>query len=424
MFPVDILILANGPGEITTWVRPVVQALRQELNLSPVSECLKARISVVLSPCPHSTGQEAAIAKSYPGVDRVQSSEHFVSFLLSGKTAEHWDWYDRGIVIFLGGDQFYTLIIGRHLGYQTLVYAEWEARWYRWLDHFAVMQPQVMAKIPARYHHKFTVVGDLIADINQSSEPNNLPPKPVIGLLPGSKPAKLAQGIPLCLAIAEKIQAQRPDVTFIIPVAPTLSLTTLAQYSDREFNPIIARLGNVGGHLSSDRAEDSSVMVTTGGTKIKLITKFPAYDELTQCQLCLTTVGANTAELGSLAIPMIVLLPTQQLDAMRAWDGLPGILANLPGIGSSFAKLINWLVIRQKRLFAWPNIWAKTEIVPELIGHLQPEKIAEMVLDYLDHPEKLQYIRDRLIAVRGEKGAAQKIARLTTQKLHINTANL
>jgi lipid-A-disaccharide synthase len=38
--------------------------------------------------------------------------------------------------------------------------------------------------------------------------------------------------------------------------------------------------------------------------------------------LCLTTVGANTAELGSLAVPMIVLLPTQQLDAMRAWDGL------------------------------------------------------------------------------------------------------
>jgi lipid-A-disaccharide synthase len=420
MFPVDILILANGPGEITTWVRPVVQALRRELNLSLESKCLKARISVVLSPCPHSTGQEAAIAKSYPEVDRVQSAEHFISFLLSGKTADNWDWYDRGIVIFLGGDQFYTLIIGRRLGYQTLVYAEWEARWYRWLDHFAVMKPEVMAKIPAKYHHKFTVVGDLIADIGHRSQTNNLPPKPIVGLLPGSKPAKLAQGIPLCLAIAEKIQAQRPDVTFIIPVAPTLSLTTLAQYSDREFNPIINQLGGVGGYLSLDR----SVMITTGGTKIKLVTKFPAYDELTQCQLCLTTVGANTAELGSLAIPMIVLLPTQQLDAMRAWDGLPGILANLPGIGSGFAKLINWFVIRQKRLFAWPNIWAKTEIVPELIGRLQSEQIAEMVLDYLDHPDQLQQIRDRLMAVRGKKGAAQKIARITIQKLHINTENL
>jgi lipid-A-disaccharide synthase len=430
MLSVDILILANGPGEITTWVRPVVQALRQEINSSLLSDRSSARISVVLSPCPHSTGQEAAIAESYPEVDRVQAAEHFFAFLLWGKTADNWDWRARGIVIFLGGDQFYSLIIGRRLGYQILVYAEWDARWYRWLDHFAVMKPEVMRKVPPRYHDKFTVVGDLIADISQSSKSNytsyfgDSVKKPIIGLLPGSKPAKLAQGIPLCLAIAEKIQAQRPDLNFIIPVAPTLSLTTLAQYSDRQFNSLIDKLGGVSGQVILDEKEKLPLIVTTGGTKIKLITKFPAYDALMNCQLCLTTVGANTAELGSLAIPMIVLLPTQQLDAMRAWDGIPGILANLPGIGRVFAKLINWLVIRQKRLFAWPNIWAKTAIVPELIGRLQPEEIAAIVLGYLNQPEKLQQMRDRLIAVRGQTGAAKKIAQITIRKLHINTKKL
>ena len=30
--PVDILILSNGPGEVTTWVRPVVKALREQLG--------------------------------------------------------------------------------------------------------------------------------------------------------------------------------------------------------------------------------------------------------------------------------------------------------------------------------------------------------------------------------------------------------
>ncbi len=30
--PVDILILSNGPGEISTWVRPVVKRLRQNLT--------------------------------------------------------------------------------------------------------------------------------------------------------------------------------------------------------------------------------------------------------------------------------------------------------------------------------------------------------------------------------------------------------
>jgi hypothetical protein len=61
----DIVILSNGPGEVTTWVRPVVKALAQVLAKNSV------RISVLLSPCPHSTGQEARIASSYQEVDRV-----------------------------------------------------------------------------------------------------------------------------------------------------------------------------------------------------------------------------------------------------------------------------------------------------------------------------------------------------------------
>jgi lipid-A-disaccharide synthase len=96
--PFDLLILSNGPGEISTWVRPVIAAVREQFGSLP-------RISVVLSPCSHSTGQEAAIARNYVGVDRVQGAEHFFPFLLWGKTAENWSWFDQGVVLFLGGDQ-------------------------------------------------------------------------------------------------------------------------------------------------------------------------------------------------------------------------------------------------------------------------------------------------------------------------------
>jgi len=418
MQPVDIIILSNGPGEVTTWVRPVVQALRQELG----SDRSIVRISVVLSPCPHATGKEAAIALSYPEVDRVQSAEHFFSFLLWGKTADNWDWRERGVVVFLGGDQFYTLLVGKRLGYRTLVYAEWDARWYRWIDCFAAMKPEVATKIPPKYRHKFTVVGDLMTDISRQSNLNyslSSSSSPSIGLLPGSKPAKLMQGVPLCLAIADRLRLRKPDTNFILPVAPTLDLTTLARYADPQHNPIIARSGGVSGDLIvSD--EQTPFLVTANGTKIKLITQFPAHEFLCQSQLCLTTVGANTAELGSLGIPMIVLLPTQQLDAMRSWDGIPGILANLPGIGTTFAKLINWFVIRQGRLFAWPNIWAKKEIVPELIGKLEPQHIAEIVIDFLDHPEKLETMRHNLLQVRGKSGAAKQITNLVKQQLMLS----
>ena len=415
---IDIVILSNGPGEIITWVRPVVKTLRQQLDNSNN----KIRISVILAPCPHSTGKETAIALDYPEVDRVLAPDDFFAFLLFGKTKDNWNWSKQGIVIFLGGDQFYTVVISKRLGYSSVVYAEWDARWYRWVNHFAVMNEKVVEKLPIAYRHKCTVVGDLIADVSLEVQNNNdisvkNTDKITIGLLVGSKSAKLFQGVPLCLAVAEIIYQQQPQVEFIIPVAPTLNLETLASYANSQYNPLVTQFGGIEGSLIATQQENSQI-ITTNGVKIQLITQFPAYGILTQCQLCLTTVGANTAELAALGIPMIVLLPTQQLDAMKAWDGLPGILANLPGVGSLFAKLINWSIIKQKRWFAWPNIWANSPIVPELVGKLQPEAIANLVLDYLANPERLQVMSDRLIAVRGKAGAAKQIATIVRQELY------
>ncbi|MFS0513610.1 lipid-A-disaccharide synthase [Nostoc sp. UIC 10607] len=423
MTQVDILILSNGPGEVTTWVRPVVKALRQKLG----NDRSVVRISVVLSPCSNASGKEAAIALSYPEVDRVQGAEHFWPFLLWGKTFDNWDWRSRGVVVFLGGDQIFPVVIGKKLGYRTVVYAEWSARWHNWIDRFGVMKPEVAADLPQKYAHKFTVVGDLMVEAGESLDSNSpLPINPslkteLIGLLPGSKAAKLAQGVPLSLGIAEYVHTKRPQTKFVIPVAPTLDLQTLASFADPQKNPIAETFGFGGASLIVPKDDNSKALLkTTTGLTVELWQENPAYDLLSRCCMCLTTVGANTAELGALGVPMIVLLPTQQLDAMRAWDGLPGLLANLPGVGTSFANVINWLFlrfVRHKGLLAWPNIWAREEIVPELMGKLQPQEVGEMVLDLLAHPEKLADIRAKLRKIRGESGAAQKIAQIVGEEI-------
>lgn len=416
----DILILSNGPGELTTWVRPVVKALRQQWG----DDRQKVRISLVLAPCPNASGQEAAIARSYPEIDRVQAAEDFFPFLLFGKTRQPWDWAKQGLVLFLGGDQFFPVVIGKRLGYKILIYGEWETRWHRWVDAFAVMKPELVQQANPIYHSKFTVVGDLMADVQPAIAPASsmLDGMPAdrstaqlqtyqIGILPGSKAAKLAQGLPLGLAIAELVQQVYPQTQFVIPVAPTLDLAELAQFADPMRNPVLSYFGDVAADLvwQNDRA----YLKTQKGLLVELWTQSPAYELLAQCDLCLTTIGANTAELGALAVPMLVLMPIQQLDAMRAWDGLPGLLANLPGLGSLFAKLINRWFLRRTRLLAWPNIWAGEMIVPELIGELQPQEIAAQVLEWLEHPEIRMAIRQKLRQVRGAPGAAEKLAHLT-----------
>ncbi|MEL6158444.1 MAG: lipid-A-disaccharide synthase [Cyanobacteria bacterium J06627_32] len=421
--PTDIVILANGPGEVATWVKPVVRSLRSQLP-KPASAY---RISVILSPCPHASGQEPAILASYPEVDRVQSASHFFRFLLTGKTQDRWDWHANGVVVFLGGDQLYTVLVAKRLGYRTVTYAEWDARWPHLIDRFGVMQTGIVEKAPTKYQDKFTVVGDLMADVQTTADRTEFaialncnPGTDLIGFLPGSKPAKLEMGVPMLLAIAQILHSHNPDLHYVIGVAPNLTHTDLLHYADPATNPAVSLLnappftlvepenGLPYWQINSDPDQSAP--------KIYLWQRFPALDLYSQCKLCFTTVGANTAQLGALAIPMIVLLPTQRLGALQLADGWPGLVSRLPGVGGLVRKVINPLIIKalQKsgKRFAWPNIWAKREVVPELFGPITAEEASQVALDYLAQPEKLAQTSQALRELRGPAGAAEKMARL------------
>jgi hypothetical protein len=414
--PIDVLIVSNGPGEVMSWVRPVVKALRSDIE----EDCTQMRISVALSPDPHASGQETKILQGFPEVNRVQGPEDFWTFLLWGKTAQNWDWHPKGVVLFLGGDQFFAIAIAKRLGYKVVTYAEWTARWLSWVDGCGLMNGRQLPQIPTRFQSKVRVVGDLIAEA-QVLEPFSDPIETslqlsenaeLLGMLPGSKPVKLMLGVPLGLAIAEYFHKIRPQVQMVIPVAPALTLETLSRYADPATNPCFEAVQGCRAELIQP-LQGLPYFLTEGGARVVLWTQTPAYDLLSHCQLCITTVGANTAELASLAVPMVVLLPTQQLDIMRAWDGIPGLLANLPLLGTGFAKLINTIVLKRGLgLRAWPNIWAGREIVPEWVGHLLPEDLGDRILWLLENTPVLETMRTELKQVRGEPGAARRLVEL------------
>ena len=51
------------------------------------------------------------------------------------------------------------------------------------------------------------------------------------------------------------------------------------------------------------------------------------------------------------------------------------------------------------------------------MGELKAEDIGNLVLNYLDHPEKLEAMRQRLRQVRGNPGATQKLANIVIELL-------
>jgi lipid A disaccharide synthetase len=159
------------------------------------------------------------------------------------------------------------------------------------------------------------------------------------------------------------------------------------------------------------------VLCTAAGTRILLVEQQPAHGVLSQCALALTTVGANTAELGALGVPMIVLVPTQHLQVMQAWDGGLGILARLP--------LLRWLLgaamtawrMRHHGFLAWPNISAGRAVVPERVGMISPAEIAAEAAAWLAQPKRLEGMRDDLRSLRGQPGAVASLAAMVRELL-------
>ncbi|HIK20649.1 MAG TPA: hypothetical protein IGR15_06260 [Synechococcus sp. M44_DOE_062] len=497
--PYDILILSNGPGELTTWVRPVVMELRQQLP--------QARLSLVLSPCPHASGQEMKIAQAFIDVDRVQDPDFFLAFLLTGQTEEAWDWAKRGVVLFLGGDQFFAVWIARRLRYRLVVYAEHQPRWQPWVHAFALRTEAIKRRYDGGrllghpWAHKMHVVGDLMADgvasavylpgvplsgwlgsrspeplaaaskptagfssptpvfgpLQEDASPGSEEPRPAVangevepvrtapervgnrftdeewlprgwqrlsdgnrthyqvGLLPGSKPAKLSLGVPLVLAVADELRQMLPNVRFVIPVAPGQTPQSLAAYAHPKLNPDMALIYGTSALL--EQTNLGSQFVTPFGSTVQLWTSFPAYSVLANCDLCLTTIGANTAELAYLGVPMVVVIPTNKLEAMRAWDGILGLLTRLPGLGTWLARAVNWIALRWLGHLAWPNIWAGREVVPELRGRLRPVAVAEQMRVLLEDPQRRQQMQAELQRLGGKPGAAQAIGQLVAQQL-------
>jgi hypothetical protein len=397
-----IVLVSNGPGELSTWVRPLAQRLHAEIPLRPLVPESASSLQLVLVPCPNATGQEPRVARSWGLFERVLPAQRFWWLLL--RPGRHGPWPRRGVVVFLGGDQFWTVLLSARLGYRHITYAEWVARWPRWNDGIAAMGPTAADRLPLRWRNRCQVVGDLMADLSESArQVDPLPPGEWVALLPGSKGAKLQVGVPFLLRAADRLAALRPGVRFLLPVAPTTTVAEVLAHADPA-RPIARSFGATVPERRGDELR------TAAGTSILLLESHPAHGLLSQCRLALTTVGANTAELGALGLPMIVLVPTQHLHVMQAWDGWLGLLARLPLLRRLLGVALTAWRMRHRGFLAWPNISAGRAVVPERVGAITPEAIAEEAADWLAHPERLAGMRDDLRSLRGRPGAVAALA--------------
>ena len=415
----DIVVVANGPGELITWVKPVATTLNGVID--GAAGLMNTHLHLVLVPCPNATGREAVTAAQLGLFDQIIQARFFWNLLLQPHRYRRW--HHRGVVVFLGGDQMWSVLLAARLGYRHVCYAEWIARWPRWCDRIAVMGQRAYGLVPRRWRARTRIVGDLMADVPSTEHLGTVEPQaPVatIALLPGSKAAKLRIGVPFMLATADALQHHDPSHRFVLPLAPTVVRDDLIHFTSHN-NPFQVRFGCGDARLIPPATADGCwQLCTAAGTTITLLEGHPAYGALRRCTLALTTVGANTAELGALGLPMLVLLPTQHLQLLRTWDGYQGLLSHLPLLGSMVAMTLARARLRRCRFFAWPNIQAEAMIVPEYAGAITPDQIAREAWMLLDRPERLASMRAALQQQRGPQGAAAALSDLILETLQLD----
>ena len=87
---VAVVIISNGPGELATWVSPVVNELNKINQSQYDKDKLDFCLRLVLVPCPNATGKEFLVANSWNKFDLITKSKSFWKLLIKPHSFANW----------------------------------------------------------------------------------------------------------------------------------------------------------------------------------------------------------------------------------------------------------------------------------------------------------------------------------------------
>jgi lipid-A-disaccharide synthase len=190
------------------------------------------------------------------------------------------------------------------------------------------------------------------------------PLRPVVAILPGSRPQEVLHNLPPLVGGIDLIGKARPDVQFLLAAAPSLPPALFA-----------AHLG------------DRPVRVLSGET----------HRVVGSATLALVASGTATVETALLGTPMVVVYRVAPLTYL---------------LGRPFVRVSQ---------FAMVNLIAGKAVAPELIqGNFTAERVAREALALLGDPDRRKRMQDDLGQVRrrlGGPGASARAAEAVASEL-------
>jgi len=184
--------------------------------------------------------------------------------------------------------------------------------------------------------------------------------KPIIALLPGSRPGEIGTLLPIMAGAAAIIKKSGHDIQFAVSKHPDLDMEL---------------------YRKALQASDIDAKLIEGG----------AYDLVGSSDLALVASGTATLETAIIGTPLVITYKV--------------------GLGT----LIAYNLVAKTRFLGIVNIIADKEIAPEFLQYdATPENIAAKLLELIRDKAKLSAMRDELAKVKsslGAPGASMRAAR-------------
>ncbi len=401
----QVVLVSNGPGELTTWVLPTLRAWR---GLDP-----DARIALALIPCQFASGGEAALAAGF-GADAVTTPAAYlraaaVGRVPAGVVDPDAAPGDGGVVLSMGGNGGIAVALARRLGFPVMRYSfvPYLARGMRRLfvhDERTARKARRLGAPPERIE----VLGNLVADALEQAEPATAAGDPHVLLFAGSRDAFAVHLIPFMLALADRLAVRYPGARFVWPVSRLLSVDAIeAGIAGRDK----ATLGGAAG-----RREGDSV-VAPGGARVLMVDEAERPRHLQAATVAVPIPGTNTLELGIAGVPSVVMLPLNRPEIIPL-EGPGHWLSLLPIVGVPLKRAAVRLFVERLRYpVSLPNQFSGEALMVELKGVVDVAGVAAAVAGLVDDPADRARRVARMRATMPRPGAAERLVRRVYEEL-------
>ncbi len=366
----DIILIANSPGELSALVAPVAKKFREKAP--------EASIYLFLTPCQYTSGSEVEFAKKNLAVDQIVSAGEYKKWMLGGKLPHAFDF--RGVCLYLGGDLLHATLIAKKLNYPLYAYLSgkfisWTGAFKKFfvpdLNMFNYFSQKGVPK------EKLKIAGDLMVDSVNALSGHKARDKwkldashPVVAFLPGSRKWEIKQTLPIYEKAGKFLKNLAPGVKLMLILSPFITMEEVLEFKEHQVFDV-----------------------------------FAAQDSVLASDLAITIPGTNTAVLAALGIPMIVVFPLDRPDAIPL-EGIMHYISAVPGLKYLIKRGLAWHINKKTKYFALPNIKAGHEIVEEIRGKVDPRRVAERASQLISDREKLEWISIALKTAMGPKGAS------------------